>query len=124
MHRFCRSHLLYIWCCAILLVFSYVLFDLLDVDGSNFRGFEEGLTVAEEVHADKGGEKDCFKGIFATWSGTFLPSQLASPSLSIVRSPSSPLIRVALVSVLPRSTIPVRVTSSSPQEGEPARRPA
>ncbi len=124
MQRFCRSHLLCIWCCATLLVCSYVLFDLLDIDGSDFRGFDKGLTVAEEAHAGKEGRKDCIEGILATWPDTFLPNKLALPSLLVVRPPTSPSIRLAFLSVLPRSTIAARVPSSSQQEADPAKRAA
>ncbi len=48
MQRFCRSHLLCIWCCATLVVFSYVLFDLLDIDGSDFSRLPGNCTVADE----------------------------------------------------------------------------
>ncbi len=48
MLRLCRAHRLGIWGCAVLVVFSYVLFDLLDIDGSNFDHSPGSGLVAEE----------------------------------------------------------------------------
>ncbi len=55
MQRFCRSLLLCIWCCALLVVFSYVLFDLLDIDGSDFDHSPGSGMVAQERLAGEEG---------------------------------------------------------------------
>ncbi len=41
MWKFCRSLQLHVGLCALLLVSAYVAFDLLDVDGSDFRAANE-----------------------------------------------------------------------------------
>ncbi len=51
MRRFCHSRLLLIWSCSMILVFAFVLFDLLDIDGSSFQNPAEGNARAEEAIA-------------------------------------------------------------------------
>jgi hypothetical protein len=52
----CRSHHLGIWCCAILLVFSSILFGLLDIDGAPFERSPGSCTAAMErlIYEDGG----------------------------------------------------------------------
>jgi hypothetical protein len=71
MQRFCRAHLLCIWCGAILVVFSYVLFDLLDIDGSNFDRSPGTCTAAEERVTCEDADRQVAPGHAPGW----LPTQ-------------------------------------------------
>lgn len=65
MRRFCRSQLGPLGAFALLVVSSYVLFDLLDIDGSNFqRGGDVYVIAEEKVAGDKG---VCGDGLAPAW---------------------------------------------------------
>ncbi len=66
MQRFCWSHLLCI-CCAILTVLSYVLFDLLDIDGSNFDHPPNACTVEEEQLVCEDADRHVGPGHLTVW---------------------------------------------------------
>ncbi len=120
MHRFCRSYRLCIWCSAILFVFPYVLFDLLDIDGSDLRSLTEGSAVAEEVLVTE--TKDPATGCpSALLAGSGSPS-LARAPYSIPPALTSASNLHGLLVVRPRRTTQERMASSSRPEGDPARR--
>ncbi len=116
MQRFCRSHRLCIWCCAILVVFSYVLFDLLDIDGSNFERSPGSCTAAEErVACEEGGRHVAL--VRSTW---LLPRH---DRWATIRSASTPTIRVSRPSLLhgrPRAALSAQGTASTQPDSDPA----
>ena len=88
MLRRCRSYLLPILGgCAIFLV-SYILFDLLDIDGSNLKLPPAGISVAE---ARITGREE--------WIHLAVDSFLASPTP--LQSPLEPQRRLSLLAVFP-----------------------
>ncbi len=66
MQRFCRPHVLSLWCCAALVIFSYVLFDQLDIDGSNFDLMLGSCTAAERLACEDGPKHVAFV-LSAAW---------------------------------------------------------
>ncbi len=112
MQRFCRSHLLCIWCCALLVVSSYVLFDLLDIDGSDFDHSPGSGLVAEERIAREEGHP--------------IPLELSAPALlprhdqgAMLRSIATPIAtlpRPVRAHGRPRGALSVQGTAS-PQPG-------
>ncbi len=117
MQRFCRSHLLWIGCCVCLVVFIYVLFDLLDVDGFNFDQSFGSCTAAEERTACE----DPGRHLALDLSSPRLPPQ-PDPCGSI-RSVTPPTLRVSRSILLhgrPRAMLSAQGTASSPPEADPA----
>lgn len=117
MRRFCRSHLLCIWCCAILLVFSYVLFDLLDIDGSNFERSPGSCTAAEERVACEEGGRHVALERSAAW---LLPR---NDPWATIPSASTPTIRVPRPFLLhgrPRAVLSAQGTASTQPDSDPA----
>ena len=110
------------WTCGLILVFAYIFFDLLDIDGSNLRAQMAGSKAAEERIV----EEDAGKHMPTGFVGPWLPSQRSlSSALSRFRISLSPTSKGAHPSFLllcPRSLITTQQTSTIQPEGDPSRR--
>ncbi len=122
MQRLCRSHLRCIWCCTILVVFSYVLFDLLDIDGSNFRNPAEGRILSEERFASEGDGKYPGPGGSTAWPSVPASHSPARRLSSVLPAPAPILHRPTGHVVRPRAEFLKQIASSSRPETDPARR--
>jgi hypothetical protein len=118
MQRFKRSSLLCIWCCLFLAAFTYVLFDLLDIDGSNFDRAPGTATAAEE---QLGGE-DVGRYVAMERDTAWLPPR---PGFwSSKRLATTPIIRFPrsfLPHSRPRVALPLPGTASAQPDNDPAR---
>ncbi len=117
MQRFGCSHLIYIGCCAFLVVFAYVLFDLLDIAGSNFDQSFGTCTVAEERAACEEAGRHSVLKLSPPWllprfdRGAF---RCSAPTLTH-RIPQS-----ILLSSRPRATLHGRGQASTQPDSDPA----
>ncbi len=117
MQRFCRSHLLCIWCCATLVVFSYVLFDLLDIDGSDFSRLPGNCTVADERFACEEAYRHVAPGPSPVW----LPPQ--DDRWVSLQSSSTPTVRIQHPLIFrwrPRAKLSLPGMAALQPEGDPA----
>ncbi len=119
MLRFCRSHLSWIWCCAFLVVSSYVLFDLLDVDGSDFDQSPGSSLVAEEWTASEEAEHPVALGTAPLW----LPCRYEGWAiLQCVPTPTTRISHSILFHIhrRPRAALSAQDTSAPPPGSDPA----
>ncbi len=119
MLRFCRSHLLCLWCCAFLVVGSYVFFDLLDIDDSDFDQSPGSTLAAEEWTAAEVAEHPVALGTAPHW----LPCR--SEDWAILPCVPTPTTRTSRSILLhfhrrPRATLSPQGTSAPPAESDPA----
>ncbi len=111
-----------IWSCCLILVFSYVLFDLLDIDGSDLRSFTGGSAVAEEVLVSEG--KNPAMGCPSAPPAGHPSHSLAKDPVPIPTTLTSASNLHGLLVARPRSTTQERMVSSSRPESDPSRRSA
>ncbi len=121
MQRFCRSHLLCIWCCAILVVSSYVLFDLLDIDGSNFDHSPGSGMAAEERLAREEGRSHVALEFSAA---ALLPRVDRWAMIRPTSIPRAPLTHFVFSQIRARAALPAQSTTSTKPDTDPARRSA
>ncbi len=115
MQRFCRSHFLCIWCCAVFVISSYVLFDLLDIDGSNFDHSPGSGLAAEERIAHEGG-RHVSLGLSAT---ALSPRVDQWAMMSSVSAPQATPSRPIRLLSRPRSAPSPPGTSTSHPDDDP-----
>lgn len=121
MRRFCDSRLLLIWSCSMILVLAFVLFDLLDIDGSSFQNPAEGITRAEEAVATKEAGKHFHTGVAAAWLPAMRHLSAAIRPLPTLPSRVVPLRRPSFAVGRPRAATAEHLPSSSQHDSEPAR---
>jgi hypothetical protein len=118
MQRFSRAHLLGIWCCAFLAAFAYVLFDQLDIDGSNFDRTPGIRTVAEEQLGGEDAARHIAPGHGTPWLPP--PRHLWATGRS-APAPAPRISRACLSHHQPRAMLFPRGTLSSQPGSDPAR---
>ena len=119
MPRTCRPHLICIWSCCLLLVFCYVLFDLLDIDGSDFRNIAGGSSVAEATLVSEAEEKYSAVGSSTLWVPVTLSHALAAGPWLTLPSPAAPSRGPRYLKGRPRISVSRRVASSDQPESDP-----
>jgi hypothetical protein len=118
MQRFSRSHVLCIWCCAFLVIFAYVLFDLLDIDGSDFdRTLGSCTAVAERLAGDEGG-RHIAAGQSTAW---LAPRHDRWTMGGLATTPTVSVAHSFLPHGRPRAALPPQGTASNQLESDPAR---
>jgi hypothetical protein len=113
-----------LWSCGLILVSSYVLFDLLDIDGSDLRSIAESRTVAEESQVSKGAGKDFSGGFFTSWPREFPLQSHALVLFANPLAPASSFTRPGFFRVRPRSAIAESIASSPRSEADPPKQSA
>ncbi len=110
-----------IYLCALVLVAAYILFDLLDVDGSQLPGRAAGTTIAAVLQPAPLGRG--FHGQPTPFGGPEVVSPTAPCLTQAGRSgvaPVSAAFRLRLAGVRPRVHLPHEATLSSPDPTDPA----
>ncbi len=122
MRRFLIAHLSVIFACCLVATSSYILFDLLDIDGSDFKDHAQVGGLEAVMPASAGQSRptslDTVAPRTAFLHGSLLPMRL--PVLASRPTPSQLSCRLA---VLPRKA-QQRESTSVAREGDPARRSA
>jgi hypothetical protein len=116
MQRFRRSQLLCLWCCALFVVFSYVLFDLLDIDGSNIeRSLGSCLAAEEPIGCEEGG-RHITLALSPTWLLPRSDHGAMSPSSTLTSRIPHPF----LLHRQPHATLQRRGRASTQPDSDPA----
>lgn len=110
------------WTCAFIFVFAYILFDLLDVDGSGFQAAMAGSRAAEEKIVDENAGKRIPTGIVGPWPPSPRSLSVALSWLCITLAPISTVRRPSLKLRRPRSLITKQQTATTQPESDPSRR--
>ncbi len=82
MGRFSRAHLFRIGCASLMALSCFVLFDLLDIDGSSFEPSAGLCVVAEDLIATGKGAKALGPDLPGPWLATAIALPLAGPHTS------------------------------------------
>jgi hypothetical protein len=115
--RFSRAHLLGIWCCVFLAAFTYVLFDVLDIDGSNFARTPGTRTAAEEQLGGEDAVRPDAPGHGIPW---LPPARNLWATDQSAPTPTPRISRPLLSRHRPRATLSPGGTASSQPEQDPA----
>ncbi len=123
MRRFCIRHLSAIFSLCLIATSSYVLFDLLDIDGSEFKEYAQGCAFVAVMPASSGETK-----LTATDNSSPWPSVSRAPLFTTVRMrsvvprPAPHSISRCLIVHIRKAL--QRESTSPARESDPARRSA
>ncbi len=120
MRRFLIPHLSVIFACCLVATSSYILFDLLDIDGSDFKDQAQVSGLEAVMPASGGGSKPTALDTVAPRSA-FLCGSLLAARLPVLASRPVPSPLPCHFAVLPRKA-QQRESTSLAREGDPARR--